>query len=409
MGQDDASSLHLLTFSTLYPNAGQPNHGVFVENRLRHLLASGKARSVVLAPVPYYPQGRLARAIGRRFGWAQFAASPTREERHGITVLHPRYLVIPKFGMNHAPDLLYRAAAPVLARLLREGGRVDVIDAHYVYPDGVAAVMLGRRFGLPVTITARGSDVTQLPDYPVPRHRIIDAISRADALISVSAALGERLVELGANPSKVHVLRNGIDLVQFRPVDGSAVRAEIGITAETKLLVSVGHLIERKRNGLTIAALPSLPGVHLALVGDGPERQHLQAQAQRLGVTERVHFLGTRPHGALAAYYAAGDAMVLASSREGWANVLLEAMACGTPVIASNIPGNPEVVQSAEAGLIVRENSGIGIAEAARCLFANPPDRAATRAYAERFGWDETTEGQLQVFRSVLAQRSPAA
>ena len=409
MGQDDAQALHLLTFSTLYPNAGQPNHGVFVENRLRHLLASGRASSTVLAPVPYYPQGRLADAIGRRFGWARFAQAPAQEVRHGITVLHPRYLVIPKFGMNHAPDLLYRAAAPALARLLRAGGGVDVIDAHYVYPDGVAAVMLGRRFGLPVTITARGSDVTQLPDFPVPRARIVDAISRADALISVSAALGERLVELGAAPSNVHVLRNGIDLAQFRPVDGSAVRAEIGISAETKLLVSVGHLIERKRNSLTIAALPSLPGVHLALVGDGPERAALQAQAQRLGVAERVHLLGARPHHALAAYYAAGDAMVLASSREGWANVLLESMACGTPVIASNIPGNPEVVQMPEAGLIMRENSGIGIAEAARTLFADPPNRAATRAYAERFGWDETTEGQLRVFHSVLDERRDAA
>ena len=409
MGQDDASSLHLLTFSTLYPNAGQPHHGVFVENRLRHLLASGKARSVVVAPVPYYPQGRLAAAIGRHFGWAHFAAIPAQEARHGITVLHPRYLAIPKFGMNHAPDLLYRAAAPVLARLLREGRRVDVIDAHYVYPDGVAAVMLGRRFGLPVTITARGSDVTQLPDYPVPRRRIVDAITQADALISVSAALGERLVELGAAPGKVHVLRNGIDLAQFRPVDGSAVRAEIGISAETKLLVSVGHLIERKRHSLTMSALVALPGVHLALVGDGPERAALQAFAQRLGVAERVHFLGTRPHAALAAYYAAGDAMVLASSREGWANVLLEAMACGTKVIASNIAGNPEVVQAPEAGLIIRENSGNGIAEAAKTVFATPPDRAATRAYAERFGWDETTEGQVRVFRSVLAQRRPAA
>ena len=216
-------------------------------------------------------------------------------------------------------------------------------------------------------------------------------------------------MELGAAPGKVHVLRNGIDLAQFRPVDGSAVRAEIGISAETKLLVSVGHLIERKRHSLTMSALVALPGVHLALVGDGPERAALQALAQRLGVAERVHFLGTRPHAALAAYYAAGDAMVLASSREGWANVLLEAMACGTKVIASNIAGNPEVVQAPEAGLIIRENSGNGIAEAAKTVFATPPDRAATRAYAERFGWDETTEGQVRVFRSVLAQRRPAA
>ena len=401
--------LHLLTFGTLYPNAAQPNHGVFVENRLRHLVASGEAASTVLAPVPYFPRGRLAAWFGRRFGWAQFAQAPGHEVRHGLPVHHPRYLTIPKFGMNFAPSLLARTAMPAVRRLLDQGVKIDLIDAHYVYPDGVAAVMLARHFHLPVTITARGSDVTQLPDFAMPRRMIQWAIGEADALISVSAALGQRLIELGAEPAKVNVLRNGIDTKLFRPVDRDSVRREIGLPDGKKLLISVGHLIERKRNRLTIDAVALLPDVHLALVGDGPERAALQAQAEHLGVADRVHFLGAKPHTALAAYYAAADAMVLASSREGWANVLLEAMACGTPVIASNIPGNPEVVQSRAAGLIVRENSPQGIAEAARDLLADPPDRAATRAYAERFGWDETTQGQLRIFRDVLDRRRKAA
>jgi len=403
------SVLQLLTFGTLYPNAAQPHHGVFVENRLRHLVASGEAASTVLAPVPYFPRGKLAAGICRRFGWPPVAEAPAYEIRNGLAVHHPRFLLIPKFGMSLGPVLIARAAIPAVKRLLDQGVRIDLIDAHYVYPDGVAAAMLARHFGLPFTITARGSDVTQLPDFALPRRMIQWAIGQADALISVSAALGQRLIELGADPARVNVLRNGIDTKLFRPVERDSARREIGLPDGAKLLISVGHLVERKRCHLTIDALTLLPEIHLALVGDGPERAGLQAQAERLGVAERVHFLGAKPHDALPAYYAAADAMVLASSREGWANVLLEAMACGTPVIASDIPGNPEVVQSREAGLIVRENTPAGIAEAARDLFANPPDRAATRAYAERFGWEETTQGQLRVFRDVLARRRKAA
>ena len=139
----------------------------------------------------------------------------------------------------------------------------------------------------------------------------------------------------------------------------------------------------------------------LPISGAGPERARLEAQAAARGVSERVRLLGPVPHADLPAYYAAADAMVLASSREGWANVLLESMACGTPVVASDIPGNPEVVQERDAGLIVRANTAEGLAEAARDLFANPPDRAATRRYAERFSWDATTEGQLALFRRI--------
>ncbi len=401
----DVAPLNLLTFTTLYPNAANPNHGVFVENRLRHLVGSGAAASIVLAPVPYFPRLRLATSLGRRFGWDRHAWVPAVETRHGLAVWHPRFAVIPKIGMNWAPDLLAAAAVPALRRLLDHGAKIDVIDAHYVYPDGVAAVMLARRFGLPVTITARGSDITQLPDYKVPRRRIIAALQAADALIGVSAALCEAMIGLGADPARVHVLRNGIDLAMFRPADPAPARAELGLAATDRLMVAVGHLIARKRHDLTISALPALPGTHLAILGDGPERASLAALAARLGVAERVHLLGSRPHASLPLWYSAADVSVLASTREGWANVLLESMACGTPVIASNIAGNPEVVQGPEAGLILRENTPDALADAALQLAAAPPDRAATRAYAERFGWQETTEGQLRVFRDVLSRR----
>ena len=156
---------------------------------------------------------------------------------------------------------------------------------------------------------------------------------------------------------------------------------------------------------MTIAAMADLPGVDLLLVGEGPEHAALQAQIDRLGLADRVRLLGPQPHSGLRDFYGAADLMVLASSREGWANVLLEAMACGTPVVASRIPGNPEVVRERAAGLIVDDNTPAGIAAAVRDLLAAPPERAATRAYAERFGWEETSQGQLRLFRDVISRR----
>ncbi|PZW46783.1 glycosyltransferase involved in cell wall biosynthesis [Humitalea rosea] len=392
--------IRLLTFSTLYPNAAQPNHGVFVESRLRHLVASGEARSLVLAPTPWFP------SRADRFGrWARYAAVPAEERRHGLRLLHPRFLALPGLGLLTGPASLYLAARAALARLLAEGLEIDAIDGHYLYPDGIVAVWLGLEFGKPVVLTARGSDVSQLPGYRLPRRAIRRAIVGADALIAVSAGLKEGLVALGAPPGKVTVLRNGVDLRSFRPPScRRTARAALGLGAEPVLL-SVGHLIERKGHHHIIAALPALPGHRLLIVGEGPDRAALGALAQSLGVAERVQFAGAQPHALLPLYFGAADALVLASSREGWANVLLEAMACGTPVVASPAWGSREAVAAPAAGLVLEEASPAAIAEGVRRLLASPPDRAATRAYAEGFSWEATTEGQLALFRRVMAAR----
>jgi teichuronic acid biosynthesis glycosyltransferase TuaC len=393
--------LRLLTFSTLYPNDQQPNHGIFVENRLRHLVASGEVRSAVVAPVPWFPSGAAM------FGaWATHARTARCESRHCLEVYHPRYLAIPKLGMSVSPWLLYHATLPMIRRLCAAQEPPHAIDAHYVYPDGVAATWLGKRLGLPVVITARGTDVNLIPRHAVPRRLIQGAIRDAAALIAVSGALKQALVGLGAPPEKVTVLRNGVETTLFHPPDDRATaRAALGLTGPT--LISVGLLIERKGHHRVIEAMASLPGYTLLIVGEGPERSRLAAMIERRGLADRVRLLGSRPHAELPALYGAADALVLASSREGWANVLLEAMACGTPVIASNIWGNPEVVRTAAAGLITESNTAEGIVAATHRLFADPPDRAATRAYAEQFGWDETTAGQLRLFAGLVGTSAP--
>ncbi|MEM7045361.1 MAG: glycosyltransferase family 4 protein [Pseudomonadota bacterium] len=388
--------MNILSITTLYPNAERPTFGVFVENRLRKLAERPGVRLRVVAPVPWFPFRHSA--FGRYGGLARL---PLIERRHGIDISHPRYVQLPKIGTHLSPFLLYFSLLPHVRRLIREEGDVDVIDAHVYYPDGVAAALLARTLDKPVAVTARGTDLNLYPKrYPLVGSMIATAARKVDASITVCAALKEALVALGADPADIHVMRNGVDLDLFRPIDSTTARDRW--TVSRKTLLSVGHLIERKGHDLVIRALGHLPDVDLIIAGDGPERARLTRLVSKLRLGERVRFVGVVAHRDLPALYGAADALVLASSREGWPNVLLEALACGTPVIATRNWGTPEIVSEPEAGLLVNERTPEALALAARSLLVRPPDRQATRRFAEAFSWDATTDAQLSLFSSFL-------
>jgi glycosyltransferase involved in cell wall biosynthesis len=303
--------------------------------------------------------------------------------------------------MNVAPALLYRGARTIVRRLAQERA-VQLIDAHYFYPDGVAAAKLAGELGLPLTITARGTDLNLIPQFELPRRQIEHAAKAADAIVTVCDALQKPLLDMGIDRAKITTLRNGVDLELFRPLDRMAARNRWG--ADGRTIVSVGGLIERKGHHLTIEALKSVPNASLLIAGEGEERPALERQITAPGLTGRVRLLGQVPHDSLPSLYSAADALVLASSREGWANVLLEAMACGTPVVATDVWGTGEVVTAPEAGVLIGDRSAVAVAEGLKRLFGNPPERTATRAYAERFSWDATTQGQLRIFEQLIGR-----
>lgn len=389
--------MRILTYTTLYPNREQPRHGIFIRTRLARLRANHPVESTVIAPVPWFPSDNP------RFGrYAVYAGVPVREPEGDVDVRHPRYPVLPGLSWQVAPIALYLATRGLAARLHAER-RFDLIDAHYFFPDGVAAVLLGRHLGIPVVITARGSDITVLPGYRLPRRLIDWAGRNAAAMVTVCRALRDELVRLGQDATRITVLRNGVDLEFFVEVDRNTVRKRYGIT-ESKILLSVGNLVELKGNHLTLEALAQLPDTALVVVGDGPERARLDAIVRGLALGDRVHFAGTVPQAELRDYYSAADAIVLASRSEGWANVLLEAMACGCPAVASNVWGTPEVVGAPAAGRLMAERTPEAIAAAVRDLFADYPGRPATRAYAEGFDWNATSRGQYELFRSLLGE-----
>jgi glycosyltransferase involved in cell wall biosynthesis len=243
----------------------------------------------------------------------------------------------------------------------------------------------------------------------IPRRWIRWAAQHADGLITVSSALKQRLVELGIAADRVRVLRNGVDLTFFHPHDRNAARRSLGFTQPT--LLAVGNLVPLKRHRLMVEALARLPQFELVIIGEGPERGAIELTAREHDVADRVHLLGRVPQDRLPEIYSAADLLLLVSTHEGWPNVLLESMACGTPVVVSDIRGIAEIVGAAEAGRVVVDITPSRLADTVRDVSVTPASRAATRRYAAQFDWQSTTEGQIALFHEVLQRRSrgPAA
>lgn len=388
--------MRVLTFTNLYPSAALPRHGIFIEHRLCQLVNTGVVDARVVAPIPWVP------FASRLFGqYAAYSRVPSSERRRGVSIHRPRFLAVPKLTGWINPYSMALGASRTLRKLQQERD-FDVIDAHFVYPDGAAAVLLGKWFGKPVVVSARGTDIHTFPQYRVPRMWIEWVLRESAALVSVSASLAERLRQLGAPDTKITVLRNGVDLKLFAPGDRAGLRKELNLRGP--LLVSVGHLVMDKGHQLVIEALRDLPDMHLAIVGDGPMRGRLQSIAAELGVADRITWTGNVDQMTLVKYYGAADVTVLASKEEGMPNVLLESMACGTPVVSADVGGAREVVDAADAGILLEQRTAQAIVDAVRALTNQPRTATAVRRHAERFSWTATTEGLLALFERVRGQ-----
>lgn len=388
--------MNILTFSTLYPNAAMPNHGLFVEQRTQQLSEEPGIAVKVVAPVPWFPSKNPS------FGsYSYFARSPRNEIRGGIEVSHPRYLVIPKVGMTLAPLLLAMGAYSTVIKLARAGFEFDVIDAHYFYPDGVAAALLAKILKKPYIITARGSDINLIPRYMAPRAMIRKAAAGAAHIVTVSEALKLAIEDLGIASGKISALRNGVNLDLFQPGDKQTACEQLQV--HSPMILSVGNLVDLKGHHLVIESMKDLPGIHLSIIGEGPMKSALAEQIHQLGLTDRVRLVGAIPQPELRTWYSAADALVLASEREGMPNVLLESLACGTPVIATKAGGTPEVVSGEAAGLLV-DRDPQSIANGVLRLLDTLRAPSLVRNHAERFSWKPVIS-KLRAIMEEIATR----
>jgi teichuronic acid biosynthesis glycosyltransferase TuaC len=396
-------TVRMLTLSSLYPSEARPRHGVFVENRLAKLVEAGGIRVRVIAPVPWFPF--TARVFG---DYSRYAATARAECRRGINVVYPRYPMVPRVSTTLQPALVASAVARSASRARAEGFDFDLIDAHYFYPDGVAAVDVAARYRKPLVITARGSDINVIAQLPGPRRRILQAARFASAIISVSAALKTKMVDLGMDAERINVLRNGVDMHAYAPIEQTQARAALGL-ASGPVVASVGNLVPGKGHDLAMRSIARLNGVVLLIVGGGPQRASLGRLARELGIDSRVHFTGELPPERMPTLYSAADLLVLASNNEGWPNVVLEALACGVAVVAADVGGVREILTADVAGTIVEERTTEAFALALNDRLVRLGEPAAVRTFASQFSWDEVVGLQTELYQRVADECAPAS
>jgi glycosyltransferase involved in cell wall biosynthesis len=384
--------IHILTLSTLFPNANQPNFGIFVERQTAALAQRPGVKVTVVNPVakPIWPISLFAAAQ---------PDLPAHEHWRGLDVHRPLFANIPRFGGRWNPSAIARAVLP-LVKDLHARDPFDLIDAEFFYPDGPAAMRIAHSLNLPFSIKARGADIHHWGHQSGCGEQLLHAAEAASGLLAVSAALKNDMVALGIAENKIRVHYTGLDQQKFTPVDRHLVKAELGVSGP--LIISTGALIPRKNQALVIAALAEIPDATLLLAGSGPEEASYRKLTQSLGVTERVRFLGNVDHNALPRLTAAADVAVLVSSSEGLANAWVEALACGTPIVISEAGGARELVTSRIAGRVVRQDAA-SVANAIREILNDPPPQQDVRACVSGFSWQNNAMQLEDYFREIVS------
>ena len=376
--------MRILTFTSLFPNAVDPNFGIFIFQRTSHLAQREDMSVEVVAPVPYAPKFLKGTARGSA------AAIPSTEVIGGLRIHHPRYPLLPKVSMPLHALLMY-AGCMHCVKSLHQQYCFDCMDAHYVYPDGLAAVLMGGSLGIPVVVTARGSDIHTFRGFATVRPQIRWTLRHAASVVAVSDSLATIMRDLEPALQDVQVIGNGVDSRRFYREDRLPARAKLGLNPQDRIVVSVAALKPVKGPDLLVRAVALLKkrvaDCRVLLVGAGPELEALQQLAKQLDCADICQFVGPVPNEQLKTYFNAADAICLASREEGWPNVILESLACGTPVVATGVGATPQLLANPELGIIVDpspEAICAGLAQALQQAW-NPQ---TISAYAQEHTWE---------------------
>lgn len=391
--------MRVLVVTRQFPNAADPHFSPF--NRQQFAALGKRCQVDVLASVPWFPGARL---FARWSLAGRFAGVPRSESIDGLAVEHPRYLLVPRVGRS-AAGALY--AASLAGEVLRRRGRYDVLLASWAFPDGVGGVALARLLGVPAVVKVHGSDMNVLARMPQVARNLRWALPRARRVVAVSRPLADVVASFGVPPDRIDVVGNGVDGELFRPSDRAEARARLGHGGDARRwLLYVGRLEEAKGVLDLLEAFSLLArrrsDVRLVVVGEGAARAACaQAAAGWLG--ERVHIAGPRPLEEVPGWMAACDALVLPSWAEGTPNVVLEALACGRRVVATDVGGTPDLISGPELGELVPARDPARLADAlGRAADASYSPDVVARSGA-RHGWDESARRLEASLRKAVA------
>lgn len=391
--------MKILVITSVFPNSKQPTLGIFVRERMFNVAKHCELK--VIAPVPWFP-------FARHFKKDYRPKVPYLEIQNGIEVYHPRFFNIPKF-FKFLDGFFFFISSIVTVMRINKSFKFDIIDSHFVYSDGFGAVLLGRLLKTPVTITVRGT-IKKLLKYPLIKAQIKYALKKAVKVFSVSNDLKKTVTALGIPEEKIVVVPNGVDIEQFRPVEKVKVRKELGLPEDRKIMISVGGLVERKGFHRVISALPSIkkviPNVMYLIVGgssvEGNYELVLRKMIKKLNLKNDVFFAGIQPHNKLYKWLSASDIFCLATSNEGWANVFLEAMACGLPVVTTRVGGNEEVVLSEDYGLLFNPGDEKEMIDKIATSLQKNWKQEKIINYTLSNTWDVRTSRLLNQFKEIM-------
>lgn len=389
----------MLSFTTVYPRPADPRFGLFVRARLQHLAEMADVRVVSPVAAVYYGMA------GKRLLGLKGIAGPVGDGK--LMVEYPRWVYPPGIGWAHG-WWLRRFSHAAVERVRREF-RFDVIDAHFGHPEASAAWALARRFGVPFTVTLRGNETAHGKD-PRKRRRMAEALRAAARVIAVSDPLRDFAIELGVRPERAVTIPNGIDAEVFHPRDRAAERARLGMGEGELHILSAGYLIERKGHHRIVESLPGLRArglkARLWIAGEKGAEGDFEGEIRRrvgeCGVEDGVTFVGAVKPEELACYMGACDVFCLATTREGWPNVVNEALACGSPVVATDVGGVPAMIPDERFGLVVQPGDQGALEGALARALTREWDRGVISAQGLKRSWGE-------VAREVFEQLSAAA
>lgn len=396
--------MKILTISSVFPNKNLPFTGLFVYERMKHV--AEKSQVLVVAPVPWSPFDGIIRRFKKKFR----PARPGKEIRGGLEVRYIRFFCLPGIFKFLDGYLYYLSIVKPVAGLIKKNN-IDLIDVHFAYPDGFAAMLLAKKMGLPFCVTLRG---TELP-YSKSFYRSWQmrwVFKQAAKNISVSRSLSRVALQLGASPEKIKIIPNGINTDIFYPRSRSRARELLGIEKNATIILSVGGLVKRKGFHRIIRHLPQLrngiDNLQFLLVGggsvEGDYSSELQALVKELQLEGVVRFEGLQPPESLPDYYAASDLFVLATANEGWPNVIVESLACGIPVVATNVGGIKEIMAHDYLGYTVPFGDAQALYAMMKKALEQQWDHEKITAFARRRSWTHVADEVLATFTQVLKE-----
>jgi len=391
----------VLLVSNNFPNSLEPVRGIFTYHLAKSLRK--KCDLEVIAPLPWIPKA----AVNRFSSTHPFAAVPYEEHINGIKVYHPRYLVIPKIlGFMHGMFMFFPLLR--LIKRLENMRKIDVLNAHWVFPDGVATAWVGEMLNTPTVITGMGCDLNYYPYLPFRKKFIVDALNMANMITVKGKELEQTVMALGFPERKISVIPNGLDFEKFSIISRKEARRKLHLEHAGPIVLSVASLDEAKGGRYLIEAMKWVDrqmagNPILIMVGDGPLKDKLIQQAIDLGIEKSVLFMGRRPHEEIPVWINAADLFSLSSVREGRPNVVLEALACGTPVVASNVGSIPEMIQP-ENGRIAEAADSKSLAPQILDCLDREWDRKAIRNSIPRFTWEDSAELYMEAYLRAMGR-----